>query len=103
MFENVQLVGIVIIVLCVTSFVVFTRSDKKKDGSSDGNTVTPPANVLSPDELAEQKEIFASMTVPQLKSYVKENKNKMSEPMGRMPTKKAELIDKSLQIWTQEK
>jgi hypothetical protein len=74
---------------------VLIKNEKNEDNSGGGVT-TPPVSGPSRND---QRKVFAKMTVPELKSYVKENKNKLGESKGRMPTKKAELIEASLEIW----
>tara|TARA_B100000497_G_scaffold51371_1_gene59189 strand:- start:1085 stop:1363 length:279 start_codon:yes stop_codon:yes gene_type:complete len=83
----------ILFTLLVVWIVIKNEKDEDKSG---GGVTTPP---VSGPSLNDQRKTFAKMTVPELKSYVKENKNKLGESKGRMPTKKADLIEASLEIW----
>jgi hypothetical protein len=90
-------VGGIAIVIAVYCIIGVLRWPPEKNESAD--TTTP----VIEDTFEDQRVQFDKMTVPQLKKHVKENKNKLVEPMGRMPTRKADLVETSLRIWTQEK
>jgi len=116
MIESI-IFGILLILVVVTYITKLSKKEDKDEITSDDlwdmsviHEETPTlvieekVSLLSNEPtFEEQQKTFASMTVPELKSYVKENKNKLGESKGRMPTKKAELIEASLRIWTQEK
>jgi len=89
MIESV-IVGILLILVVLT---YITKSSKKEDA----------VEISTEPTFEEQLKTFTSMTVPQLKQHVNENKDKLNEPMGRVPTRKADLVETSLRIWTQEK
>jgi len=105
MSDNVILVGIILVIV---GFIVMS---KKSSTGSTGKGTTPvkpstPVVDRHAESIAVQRDMFSKMTVTQLKVYVKENKSKLGESTGRMPTKKAELIEAAMQIfqsWTEEK
>lgn len=88
--DDNALVGIIFLVVVASFFYIARKKDidpSKPVENSGGPTVE------------EKREEFSRMTVPKLKTYVKENKTKLKNSKGRMPTKKADLIEASLEIW----
>jgi len=98
MSDNVILVGIILVIVAV--IIMNKKSNPKSTGKSTA-PVKPSTPVVDrhAESIAVQKDMFSKMTVAQLKVYVKENKSKLGESTGRMPTKKAELIEAAMQIF----
>ena len=97
MSDNIILAGIILVIVAVIM-------NKKSNPKSSGKSTTPvkpstPVVDRHAESIAVQKDMFSKMTVAQLKVYVKENKSKLGESTGRMPTKKAELIEAAMQIF----
>jgi hypothetical protein len=105
MSDNVIVVGIILVIVAV---IIMNKKSNTKSTGKDTTPVKPSKPVVDrhAESIAVQRDMFSKMTVAQLKVYVKENKSKLGESTGRMPTKKAELIEAAMQIfqsWTKEK
>jgi flagellar basal body-associated protein FliL len=104
MSDNIILVGIILVVVSTTFAIVSVIMNKKSNPKSTGKSTAPvkpstPVVDRHAESIVVQKDMFSKMTVAQLKVYVKENKSKLGESTGRMPTKKAELIEAAMQIF----
>tara|TARA_B100000497_G_C7675921_1_gene408331 strand:+ start:1633 stop:1908 length:276 start_codon:yes stop_codon:yes gene_type:complete len=88
--DDNALVGIIFLVVIASFFYVARKKDI--------NPSNPVGNAGGPT-VEEKREEFSKMTVPKLKTYVKENKTKLKDSKGRIPTKKADLIEASMEIW----
>jgi len=63
--------------------------------SKRGENVRYVSSGPSKEEIAAQKERFSALTIKELKTYI-QTKGKS----GRLPTKKADLVEVALQLWT---
>jgi hypothetical protein len=88
--DNNAIVGIIFLVVIASFFYVARKKDIEP---------SKPVKNTSGPTVEEQREEFSRMTVPKLKTYVKENKTKLKDSKGRIPTRKADLIEASMEIW----
>lgn len=86
--DDNALVGIIFLVVVASFFYIARKKDI--------NPSTPAENAGGPT-IEDKREEFSRMTVPKLKAYVKENKQEGAK--GRIPTRKADLIEASMEIW----
>ena len=81
-----EIVALVLFVVVIGLVLFFKGSDKN---------IRTVLNGPSRQDKEKQRSVFAKMTVPEIKKYI-QSKGKS----GRLPTKKAELIDIALHLWS---
>lgn len=86
--DNNALVVVIFLVVIASFFIVARKKDMDPSQSA------PVSKRTSPQK---QREEFSSMTVSELKTYIKENKQEGAK--GRVPTRKADLIEASMNLW----
>jgi len=67
----------------------------KNRGKNSRTVLTGP----SAEQIEAQRVEFTKMTVKQLRDYIQQKRMVLGIPAGRMPNRKAELVEYALELW----